>query len=316
MSNSGFEFLANKNVHPKDKHVRFEEDGHRYYLLNSDTGEWDLCTKSNGFISSTAIGAQLFSFNAQAAARNIFMGKNFASGPYGHLKSPAEIEACWEERSRRGSAFHLGCPETYYNNIPLDHDNPDIRPIIPKFLKFAEDHTHLEPYRTEWLVFDKDLRVSGSIDMIFKEPDGTLSIYDWKLVDHILPTDGSEAKKYKRIFKKNLEKRRSVDDLQKKSKLVKYSLQLGVYKHILEKEYGVTIKDVFLIRFHDNLDTYEKIRCFDMTNEIEQIMEERLELLKDWPIKSAEDIAAEKAAAPQSDISVDELAINLDDILV
>ena len=38
----------------------------------------------------------------------------------------------------------------------------------------------MEPYRTEWMVYDEDLRFAGSIDMIFKNKDGTLEIYDWK----------------------------------------------------------------------------------------------------------------------------------------
>ena len=304
MSNSGFDYLAKKNAHPRDSEVRFEEDGHRYYLLNHDTGEWDLCTKANGFVSSTGIGAQLFPFKAAAAARMIFRGKNFATGPYKDLKSPQDILVCWNERARKGTYFHEKCPETHYNNVPIDHDDPEIA----------------------GLVFDLDVRVSGSIDMIFREPDGSLSIYDWKRVDHILPEDGKEPQKYKRIFKKDQDKRRTPDDLQKKSKLVKYSLQLGVYKYMLERNYGVTIKDVFLIRFHDNLETYEKIKCFDMSNEIDQIMEDRLELLKDWPIVK---VAATPAGAPSTGAPegegvhpevacapIDELAINLDEMIL
>ena len=324
MSNSGYDFLANKNKHQRDDLIRFETDGHRYYLLNSETGEWDLCTSANGFVSSTGIGAEIFPFNAQAVARMIFRGKNFSSSVYKDLKSPSEIMACWEERSRRGTAFHLGCPETYYNQLAFDHNDPDITDLIPKFMAFANDHVHLEPYRTEWLVFDREIRVSGSIDMIFKEPDSTFSIYDWKLVDHILPTDGSVSKKYKRILKKDADKRRTVDDLHRKSKLVKYSLQLGVYKYMLERCYDIKIKDVFLIRFHSDLEAYEKIACFDMSNEIEQIMADRLELLKDWPIRSAQDIACSKNVERDPNDtecsggkdSIDELSINISDIIV
>lgn len=308
MSNSGFHYLAIKNPHSKDVEIRFEEEGHRYFLFNKQAGEWDLCTKANGFVSSTGIGAALFPFNAQAAARNIFRGKNFANGPYKHLKSPQEILECWSERARRGTYFHESVCEKFYNNVPIDNADDEIKDIVPKFMKFAEDHAYLEPYRTEWLVFDTEVRVSGSIDMIFKEPCGSLSIYDWKKVDHILPEDGSVEKKYKRIFKKDLDKRRTPNDLQKKSKLVKYSLQLGVYKWILEKNYNVTIKDLFLIRFHENLNTYEKIPCYDMANEIEQIMEDRIELLKDWPIVTGAP-EADSEDPKGSTVDIDELLV-------
>jgi nucleoside-diphosphate-sugar epimerase len=32
----------------------------------------------------------------------------------------------------------------------------------------------------EWMIFDEDLKLAGSIDMVYENPDGTLSIYDWK----------------------------------------------------------------------------------------------------------------------------------------
>ena len=38
----------------------------------------------------------------------------------------------------------------------------------------------MTPYRTEWMIWDKDHKLAGSIDMIFENEDGTLSIYDWK----------------------------------------------------------------------------------------------------------------------------------------
>lgn len=324
MSNSGFDHLAKLHPHPRDGMIRFEDEGHRYYLFDPHTGEWDLCTKANGWVSSTGIGAALFPFNALAAARCIFRGKNFATGQYKDLKSPQDIVAAWGERAKRGTYFHEKCPEAYYNNIPIDHDDPEIAELVPKFLKFAEDHQHLEPWRTEWLVYDQHVRVSGSIDMVFREPDGSLSLYDWKRVDHILPEDGKEPQKYKRIAKKDKDQRRTPDDLQKKSKLVKYSLQLAVYKYILEKSYNVTIKDVYLIRFHPSLETYEKIKCFDMDNEIDLIMTERLELMKDWSIvkEVATPAGVPSAGAPEgvaeavASAPVDELAINLDEMIL
>ena len=48
------------------------------------------------------------------------------------------------------------------------------------FLNFAANHRDLIPYRTEWTVFDEDLKLSGSIDMLFRDISGNFHIYDWK----------------------------------------------------------------------------------------------------------------------------------------
>ena len=49
------------------------------------------------------------------------------------------------------------------------------------FEKFEEEiGKDKEPYRTEWMVWDDELKFAGSIDMIYRNPDGTLDIYDWK----------------------------------------------------------------------------------------------------------------------------------------
>ena len=54
------------------------------------------------------------------------------------------------------------------------------------FEKFEEEiGQNLEPYRTEWMIWDKELKFAGSIDMIFRNPDGTLLIYDWKRCKNI-----------------------------------------------------------------------------------------------------------------------------------
>ena len=54
--------------------------------------------------------------------------------------------------------------------------------VFCSFTEAVKDHPELKPYRTEWTIYDEDLKISGSIDMIYENPDGTLSIYDWKFI--------------------------------------------------------------------------------------------------------------------------------------
>ena len=52
--------------------------------------------------------------------------------------------------------------------------------VSPHFMNFIADHPHLKPYRTEWMIFDEDVKIAGSIDFVSENDDGTLTIYDWK----------------------------------------------------------------------------------------------------------------------------------------
>ena len=57
--------------------------------------------------------------------------------------------------------------EHYYNEDPRENDSIEYK----YFMNFVKEH-NLTPYRTEWNVYDEELEMAGSIDMIF-EADGT-----------------------------------------------------------------------------------------------------------------------------------------------
>jgi ATP-dependent exoDNAse (exonuclease V) beta subunit len=94
------------------------------------------------------------------------------------------------------------------------------------FEKFEEEiGQNLEPYRTEWMIWDKELKFAGSIDMIFRNPDGTLLIYDWKRCRQI-KMDNKWQSSTNPIFSE-------LPD----TNFWHYSLQLNIYKYLLEKNY-------------------------------------------------------------------------------
>ena len=81
-----------------------------------------------------------------------------------------------DEAAAAGTAMHYDI-ECYYNQCPNNNTSVEYE----YFKQFLEDYPHLEPYRTEWTIFHEELRLSGSIDMVFRnKKDGTFSIYDWK----------------------------------------------------------------------------------------------------------------------------------------
>lgn len=38
----------------------------------------------------------------------------------------------------------------------------------------------LDPYRTEWMIYDDKHWLAGTLDLLVEEMDGTFTMYDWK----------------------------------------------------------------------------------------------------------------------------------------
>jgi hypothetical protein len=134
------------------------------------------------------------------------------------------------------------------------------------FIEFVRDFPELKPFRTEWLIYDDDVKISGSIDMVYENADGTLSIYDWKRCKNITRINNFNK------FALPPQICHLPD-----SNFWHYALQLNTYKAILEKKYGKIIKDLFLVRLHPDAEekTYELIKLPDLSTEIKELFEER-----------------------------------------
>lgn len=185
---------------------------------------------------------------------------------YGMTKQ--EIKDVWEknrvEASSAGTAMHRDI-ELFYNDVPLKNDSIEFN----YFLKFNNDFKELIPYRTEWEVFSEELKLAGSIDMIYENPDGTLQIYDWKRCKEIKKTNVFENGNY------------PVDHLPN-TNYWHYSLQLNIYRRILQKEYGKLVTNLYLVCLHPNQTSYQRIEVPIMDAEIDEIFEFRKnQIIKD-----------------------------------
>jgi 6-phosphogluconolactonase (cycloisomerase 2 family) len=52
-----------------------------------------------------------------------------------------------------------------------------------------------------------------------------------------------------------------------------YSLQLGLYKHIIEKNTNLKIGDSYLIWINENSDNYKVYKCKDLQAELKLMIE-------------------------------------------
>jgi hypothetical protein len=272
-----------RNAHPRDKNIHFEEEGHKYTISNdngNDNGNDNTGLGESGYTSVTTwVHTHFPHFDADLIICKMMYGKSWKPGHKYWGLSAAGIKDLWnskrENAAGAGTKLHYEI-ECFMNSKVLVFDYTHLEllqqhNILIKydkryldfgiewsyFMNFVSDFPHLKPYRTEWAVYHEELGLAGSIDMVYKNPDSSLSIYDWKR--------SADITKVNSWNKTALTKEISwMPD----SNFWHYTLQLNTYKMILESKYGETVKDLFLVRLHPDSDNYELIQVPDLKNDI------------------------------------------------
>lgn len=246
-------YLAKKHKHPRDKRIVFDEGPHVYYIDGDDS-----------FTSCTTWNHSHFPhFNADKIIKNMMRSKKWPNSKYFGM-TPDAIKALWSENGRlaseAGTKMHYDI-ECYYNNMEVE--NTSVEYLY--FKKFREDF-NLKPYRTEWMVWDKELKIAGSIDMLFEDEHKNLLIYDWKRCRQIKMANKWQSSTNP-IF----------DDLPD-TNFWHYSLQLNIYKYLLEKNYGKKVQGLFLVFLHpeNKNSNYIRLEVPDMQDRIKRFAKQRL----------------------------------------
>ena len=255
--------LAVTNKHPRDDRISFEEETHLYTIDGAREG-WTSCT---GFIHG------FFSpFEPDAVIAKMMASRKWPESKYFGMTAEA-IKKQWSdsgaEASAAGTRMHLDI-ERYNNAEPVgnlagDDWEANASPEWNYFLAYERHHRikhGFTPFRTEWLVFKEDIKLAGSIDMIYKKPDGTLAIYDWKRAKDM---------KYENSFQSGLPPLDHLPD----TNYWHYSLQLNIYRRILEELYGVTVSELALVVLHPNNPSYQVIMLNRMDDEVTAMFETR-----------------------------------------
>ena len=247
-------FLAKINPHPKDEFVTFQEEGHKYFINGIN----------DGLISVTGFVHQNFEhFDANGIADKLLKNtKKMCDPNYKYFgKTKEEMIEEWNENGRiaseLGTALHADI-ENFYNQIKVENDSLEFQ----YFRKFVSDFPELVPYRTEWMVYDETINLTGSIDMVFENPDGTLQIYDWK--------------RSKGIEYESFDGKCSITPCLSHlpdTNFNHYSLQLNIYRKILQDKYDKIVSKLCLVILHPDHHekTYECIDVPIMDTEIEEL---------------------------------------------
>ncbi len=246
-------YLQNINSHPLDKYISFDEKPH-IYTIDGDSNYTSVTTWNHSHFPK---------FNSDKIIDKMMNSSNWINSKY-YGKSKQQIKDEWEknknEAAEAGTKMHYDI-ECYYNNNKIVNNSKE----FTYFLNFVEKNKHLKPYRTEWMIYDKQLKLAGSIDMVFENEDKTLSIYDWKRC--------KEIKKENRWQKALTPCISHLPD----SNFWHYSLQLNTYKAIIEKNYNKKIKKMVLVCLHpDNKNNdYLEYEVSDLSNEIKNLFNKK-----------------------------------------
>ena len=239
--------LAKKNAHPRDAFITFDEGPHIYTVHGQQ-----------GYTSVTTWNHHHFpTFDADSIIDTMFKGRRMRDPAYKYYGMTREqILADWDANrdaaSGAGTKMHYDI-ECYYNGLTVENDSTEYA-FFKRFVRDmganVEGTGSLVPYRTEWMIYYEELKLSGSIDMIFENPDGTIQIYDWKRCKEISYENGFGKTALTPCIS-------HLPD----TNFWHYALQLNTYKTILEAKYDKKVTGLYLVCLHPDsaYKTYDRI---------------------------------------------------------
>lgn len=259
-------FLEKQNYHDLDKYITFEPEEHKYTISDYDT---DIECE----ISSTSfIGLFFPKFEAHKVINNMMNSRYWEQNKYhdivkGMTRDLAieKIKNMWDDNGKiaadKGTILHESI-EYYYNNILKESYQWEFR----FFMEFHVDHKEYIPYRTEWIIYDKDYELPGTIDMVYIDPNNESKSINGETPPLII-CDWKRSKEIKTEAYRNNTAEPPIDHIPD-CNYYKYALQVNLYKWILEKNYGVQVSEMWVVSMHPNYDKYQKFVMPELQTEI------------------------------------------------
>jgi len=138
-----------------------------------------------------------------------------------------------------------------------------------QFIDFYEKAVrpgHLIPIRSELVVGDSDYGITGMVDQLFwSTKHNEFQIWDWK-TNTVLNMDNKYGNKMSHILS-------DLDDCEYNT----YSLQLGVYKHIIEKNTKIKIGRCFLVWFNEENENFKVIKTKNFDDRVKEMIDFKIE---------------------------------------
>ncbi|MGI4815348.1 MAG: hypothetical protein ACRYGG_18720 [Janthinobacterium lividum] len=217
------------------KNITFDEKTHTYFFhdeyLGSIQNRLSVTELIKQTFNETFFGTKI----AKAIAKQIKNGDAKKLETYSFINPKISIDDIAEKitnswtmkghlASTYGTMMHA-IIENYYKTGVFEY-RADLHNELASFCKFLLEY-RMQPWAMEYYLFDKNLRLAGSVDAIFRSPTddyrgNDLIIVDWKRtkgIDESFCNKIFEGKKYP--FTKRFQ----------------YSVQVNIYKYLLERQF-------------------------------------------------------------------------------
>lgn len=212
--------------------IVFEPEQHKYYLNGEE------------FISATTLIHKFSSFDADKVAECVARKDG---------KTKDEILAKWKRTAdyacKRGTRMHEYL-EYIFGGKPCEMGTSakDLYPIADKFKQDIEGKINI--IKQEFRLYDIAWKVCGTVDAL-GEINGNYYVIDWKS-NNAINYANQYGSKLKAPFNQ-------FDDCE----MIVYSLQLSLYKLMIERNTGIKIKGLIIVHFTP--EGWARHVCYDLT---------------------------------------------------
>ena len=241
--------LEKKHPNDRDHRLNYDSTTHTY---NTDT-----CHNFRN-VSSVIKGA-FPPFETNRVAASCSRSHN----PEYRNKSPSQIKTSWARSRKLGTQLH-DIIDMFYNMNDAPYAGTGVESSLAQFMTWnnkKEDVEGWEIFRTEWRIFDEELKVAGTVDAVFVDKDGKYHLVDWKrskeIKNHAYRGARATAQGLTHLLACNYNQ---------------YALQLNTYKYILERRYGIKIETQRLVQLHPSIKEYKEFIVPEMKQEVNALL--------------------------------------------
>jgi ATP-dependent exoDNAse (exonuclease V) beta subunit len=242
--------LSQQHPHVRDSNVVYVDKDHKYILTES----------GKECISVTTLLSTIFpSFDGKKEAEKIVnKGKN---EKYRDMTTE-EILLAWSKNNEKS----IDDGKKLHNYIEKYFNKEKAKGIGKEYIYFHNfvDNVFINPYRTEWPIYDEETLIAGTLDFLFLDSQGKYCLCDWKRNKFI-----DVENRFNKWF--NLGDIRIAN-----TSYMKYTLQLNLYAYILKKHYNINVEIMFLVNLYPDEDDFCVFPIEKRDDLIEKIITPRL----------------------------------------
>jgi hypothetical protein len=140
-------------------------------------------------------------------------------------------------------------------------------PEFAHFQRFLQQCPFLNPYRSQWHIFDELNHVGGTVDLVLQNEAGSFDLVAWERNDSILDD-------FERPVLKNQHHQCGIGLLRhlQDTPFNRSCLKQNILRYILENRYGLPVRHAHLLVLHPDLQQFVKVHVQPMMAEAELVI--------------------------------------------